>query len=296
MNKIIYIKIGTEALLNKSKIDNTDISKGIAPQDLYKFANIELLRENFAKPGMQLLRENGYEMILRVSGSIGLAKLMQGIRTDTGKIRKDQKVALAGLGQNELVSIYRQIFSGLSNVGQFQFRESNRNEQEFIQSIDAFRNNYGGIIPLLNENDVMDYSELDGNNDKPAASDVIYLADNGRVIEHFLMVGVEEGLCSDYGTSKQRLITDIYNDKVYGLTRNIGTPDNIEALCDGKTKGGNGGMKPKVLVANDVTSQGIDFMLASNQYNLLDHLARTVPNTLFHASTEKTYKQGELFR
>lgn len=140
--KIITVKIGSSVLLTqRNKLDEFRIAH-IADQINY-------------------LKNNGVNVILVISGAVACGANIVQISQDS-LLRK----AAAGIGQAYLTSVFQQIFSKKQlNVAQILFTRDNlisltikKDIYELIMFY--FRNN---IVPMINENDVIDLNSFGGN-------------------------------------------------------------------------------------------------------------------------------------
>lgn len=294
---IIYVKIGTEALLDSEKIENSDISSGVTRNKLFNYTRHETLRKNVAIPTLDFISQ-GYQVIFRVSGSIGLGKLMDGIKTKTTDLSKEEKVTLAAQGQSSLIEVYSRIFDGLIKVGGITATEEDRKRGTFIQTTNAMHNQEK--LMFLNENDPLDYSELDGNNDIPTGYDVQVLATHHNVM-YTIFVGTEKGLYQNYGKTNAKIIKDIFYDRENDLGINILSSDFKfplkfkgqttpleELIVDTSGNNSNGGKELRLKGITQVNRSGVD-AVEGHYNNKLDDIISGVgcERTYYHADMPK---------
>ena len=166
--KRIVIKIGTSSLI---------------------LANGQINLKNMDDLAFTLssLRNEGYDIILVTSGAIGVGLNVLGMDKRPSEIAQQQ--ALASIGQVELMSLYNHIFARYQQkVSQLlltndviEYPESRQNASMSLQAILSM-----GIIPIINENDVVSVDEMDhktkfGDNDRLGAI-VTNLADADLLI------------------------------------------------------------------------------------------------------------------
>ncbi len=141
--KVITIKIGSGVLLTlRNKLDEFRIAH-IADQIL-------------------TLREKGVGVVLVVSGAVACGASVIHFSSQNTKLKK----AAAGVGQAYLTSVFQQIFArkGL-HIAQLLLTKDllySKNQKEEINEIISYYLK-AGVIPVINENDVIDLNSFGGN-------------------------------------------------------------------------------------------------------------------------------------
>lgn len=140
MQKIIIIKIGSGVLLTKHhKVDKFGI-KHLADQ-------------------ITVLRNGGYHVVLIVSGAVAYGSRF----IDVSQGNNHRKVA-ASIGQIYIITALNEIF-GRANMQISQLlltKEDLAKRQKEIKEIIEF-SLFNNLIPVINENDVLDLNSFDGN-------------------------------------------------------------------------------------------------------------------------------------
>jgi len=205
--KIFVIKIGSSVLLtHRKKLDGLRISH-IANQ-------------------AASLRKAGIGIVLVVSGAVACGSrnilLSEGARIS--------KQAVAGIGQVALTSFFNKVFSkSRFQIAQVLLTKNDlcsKNKRRRIASILRFYI-HAGIIPFINENDVVDLNSFGGND--YLAAEIAMLLDADQVIILSTMEGSGYGVGG--GTAKQQVINTLNKRNIKGTILN-GREKNVllEAL------------------------------------------------------------------
>ncbi len=220
------------------------------------------------------IKNSGKEVILVSSGAIGVGMGKLGIKSRPACVKDKQ--ALAAIGQCELINFYSGLFDHYNhNVAQVLLtkdvvsdpkrNENARNTFERLLEL--------GIIPIVNENDVISTEQIEfGDNDTLSAT-VACLADADLLV---ILSDIDGLYDSDPRSNPDaRLIEEV--EKI--------TPE-IEALAGGAgSERGTGGMITKILAAKTATEAGIDMLINNGAdpmilYDIIDGEKR---GTLFKA-------------
>ncbi len=209
------------------------------------------------------LMNMGHEVILVSSGAIGVGVGKLGLTEKPSTTR--QKQALAAIGQASLMSIYEKFFKEYGyNTGQVLLTKFIlEDELRYISAKNAFETMLGyGVIPIVNENDVISTYEIEfGDNDTLSA----YVA---KLVNADLLVimsdidGFYNGNPSDPDTHLIPVITEI--------------TDDIRGCAGGEgTRRGTGGMRTKLGAAELVCPCGIDMLITNGSrpeslYNIVN--------------------------
>lgn len=210
------------------------------------------------------IKNSKKEIVLVTSGAIGVARGKMGF-AEKPKCIKD-KQALAAIGQCELMNYYSRLFGEYNhNVAQVLLTkdvttEKNRNENAkntFERLLEL------GVIPIVNENDVISTEQIEfGDNDTLSAT-VASLVGADLLI---ILSDIDGLYNADPRTNE--------NAKLIPEVKKI--DQSIEALAGGAgTNRGTGGMITKIHAAKEATQNGVDMLIANGAdpdvlYNILD--------------------------
>lgn len=198
------------------------------------------------------LRNRGVEVVLVSSGAVGagVGKL------NLSKKPTDlcEKQALSAIGQATLVSIYDKFFSeyGHSTAQVLLTKFILDNEEYYLNAVNTFKTMFRyGVIPIVNENDVISSYELElGDNDTLSA----YIAE---LVEAELLV-----ILSDIDGLFDSNPAENPNAELIPVVREINS--EIAATAGGAgSRRGTGGMITKLRAAEIVTAKGIDMIIAN---------------------------------
>lgn len=231
-NKRIVVKVGTSSLTHDTGKTN--------------FKRIENLVRVLAD-----LMNMGNEIILVSSGAIGVGVGKLGLAEKPSSTR--QKQALAAIGQASLMSIYERFFIEYGyNTGQVLLTKFVlEDEIRYISARNAFQTMIDyGVIPIVNENDVISTYEIEfGDNDTLSAY-VANLVNADMLIILSDIDGFYDGNPSDDKSQLIPVIAEI--------------TDEIRKCAGGEgTRRGTGGMKTKLKAAELVCKNGIDMIITN---------------------------------
>ena len=242
--KRIVVKVGTSSLTHDTGKTN--------------FKRIENLVRVLAD-----LMNMGNEVILVSSGAIGVGVGKLGLPEKPSSTR--QKQALAAIGQASLMSIYERFFIeyGYSTGQVLLTKFVLEDEMRYISAQNAFQTMIDyGVIPIVNENDVISTYEIEfGDNDTLSAY-VANLVDADMLIILSDIDGFYNGNPSDDNSLLIPVIEEI--------------TDEIRKCAGGEgTRRGTGGMKTKLKAAELVCENGIDMIITNgsqpeNLYKIVD--------------------------
>ncbi len=242
--KRIVVKVGTSSLTHETGKTN--------------FKRIEKLVQVLAD-----LMNMGNEIILVSSGAIGVGVGKLGLVDKPSTTR--QKQALAAIGQASLVSIYEKFFSeyGYSTGQVLLTKFILDDETRYISAKNAFETMLGfGVIPIVNENDVISTYEIEfGDNDTLSAY-VANLVDADLLVILSDIDGFYDGNPTDEASSIIPVIEEI-TDEIKRCAGGVGT------------RRGTGGMKTKLNAAELVCGNGIDMIITNgsrpdNLYKIIE--------------------------
>lgn len=197
---------------------------------------------------------SGVEVILVSSGAIasGMAKL----NVDKKPSMLAKKQALASVGQNSLMEIYNKCFSNYGYyVGQLLLTKYVIDHDQMYQNAQNCINEIlkMGIIPIINENDVISVDEIKlGDNDN--LSSIV-----ARLVNADLLI-----LLSDIDGLFDK------DPKKYPDAKKIDNVTDLNDLksienTDNKSDLGTGGITTKIKACIDATKAGIDCVIANSK-------------------------------
>ena len=236
--KRIVIKIGTSSIT-------------------YKSGKINLKKMEELTRVISDLQNSGKEMVLVSSGAVGAGMGKIGISEKPREL--PMKQAAAAVGQAVLMRLYEKFFSDYNqNIAQILLtRDVFSSKIKSNNAMNTFNALFEmGIIPIVNENDTVSTSELEG--DRIGDNDTLSAMVSGLTKADVLLILSDvEGLC-DSNPSKNpqaRLITyiDQLNEEIYGLAG------------DSETEFGTGGMITKLNAAKLAAQRSIPTVLASSE-------------------------------
>ncbi len=200
MKNIVVIKIGSSVLLTKrNRLDEFRIAH-IADQILS-------------------LREKGIGVALVVSGAVACGAHVIHFSSADKRLKK----AAAGIGQAYLISVFQQVFGRIGlRISQILFTKDLLDSTIQKEEINELTTYYlkVGVVPVINENDVIDLHSFGGND--------FLAADMSRLlhVEQLLILSTMAGSSFGVGGSAAKL------QVVSSLKK-----DGIEAgIIDGKHK------------------------------------------------------------
>ena len=254
----IVVKVGTSTLTND-----------IGQCDLRSFDRIACVLSD--------IKNMGYEVILVSSGAIALgsSKLKMKTRPDSMRLKQ----AAAAVGQCSIMQFYGKFFNDydktvaqiLLNAEDMQIEEKKEN---LTNTFDALLEM--GIIPVVNENDSVSYTEIEsvdrlfGDNDMLSAVVAILCRAQRLVILSDI---------DGFYNSDPRLYPEA--ELIERITE---IDDSVLSLAGGAgSRRGTGGMKTKIQAAKLATAQGIDTIITNgkNPNALYDIIRGDSAGTLF---------------
>ena len=234
------------------------------------------------------LRNQGKEVIVVSSGSIGVGKTALGITEKLETVAEKQ--ACAAVGQGRLMMIYEKLFNEYSQLTaqvlltkEAVFNEECReNARRTFDALLAME-----VIPIVNENDVISVEELSygnfGDNDTLSA----YVA---KLIDADLLILMSDinGLYTDDPrlNPKARFIHTVYT-----------IDENLEKMAKGTTsQEGTGGMWTKIQAAKIATGNNTNMVIANGEsvYVINDIMAGKKIGTLFLGKKYEGLRENEM--
>ena len=198
------------------------------------------------------LRNRGLEVVLVSSGAVGAGVGKLGLLEKPSGIREKQ--ALAAIGQASLVSTYDKFFSeyGHSTAQVLLTKFILDDPERYQNTKNTFETMFGyGVIPIVNENDVISTYELEfGDNDTLSA----YIA---KLVEAELLIilsdidGLYDKNPAENSDAKLIPVVDRITEETYALAGGAGS------------RRGTGGMVTKLKAAEIITPLGIDMIITN---------------------------------
>lgn len=233
------------SLINRKEIKNTKLivvkvgSKILAPQKngehLSRFASI-------AKSISQLI-DDGKKVILVSSGAVANGRAVLGLTEKPKTISLKQ--ACAGVGQIELMNLYRKEFNEHKKpIGQILLSSDDLGERKRYLNLQHTLNTMlkNEIVPIINENDSVSVDEIKIGDNDTLASKIAIMAN----ADLFVMLSDINGLYTDNPkTNPEAKHIPLYNSDLI-----------VNASKDG-TDVGTGGMETKLNAAKRVCRAGI---------------------------------------
>lgn len=279
LSPIHFYRIGTAILLHRKELGDVKRivvkvgSKILTPQN----ENEHLERIASLVSNISQLVDNGIEVIFVSSGAVSHGRIILGLKERPKTIPLKQ--ACAGVGQIELLNIYRRKFDHFGkNCGQILLTWDDLREKKRYLNL---RNTLytmleNGVIPIINENDSVGVDEIKfGDNDTLAAQ--IAMVANADL---FITLTDINGLYTanpkkDPDAKHIPLVTEF--------------TDELRQMADADgTDVGTGGMFTKLNAAEMVCKAGIAGMVADGYDNeLIDCINNPILGTLFTPLRDK---------
>ncbi len=197
-------------------------------------------------------RRAGREVVLVTSGAVGAGMGVLGYDTRPKELAELQ--ACAAVGQSRLMTTYENLFSKFGlHVAQVLLTHDDLEHHErhlnarntLVALLDR------GVIPIINENDAVSFTELKfGDNDKLSALVASLLPADLLVI-----LTTVDGVIEGFGTPEARLLPTVER-----------IDDSVEGMAGGTLSAtAVGGMATKIQAAKIVTRSGIPLVIASGR-------------------------------
>jgi glutamate 5-kinase len=197
-------------------------------------------------------RRAGKEIVLVSSGAVGAGMGVLGHTRRPGDLAELQ--ACAAVGQSRLMGIYEKLF-GVHGLSVAQILLTHADLEHHERHLNA-RNTLvtllrHGVIPIINENDVISFTELKfGDNDRLSALTASLLPADLLVI-----LTTVDGLIENFGKTNPKTISTV--ERIDAVVEKIaGGTDSATAV---------GGMASKVQAAKIAVRSGIPLIIASGK-------------------------------
>ena len=254
----IVVKVGTSTLTNELGNSNLRLMERLA----MALADVQNM---------------GHEVILVSSGAIAVGTNKMQLKERPSSLRMKQ--AAAAVGQCENMFLYDKFFGYYNKtVAQILLNAEDIAQEEKKENLTNTFNALleQGVIPILNENDSVSYTEIEsedrlfGDNDMLSAV-VAVLTQADRLVILSDIDGFYDKDPRLYKDAKLISRIDTIDDSVYALAGGAGS------------RRGTGGMRTKLQAADLATSQGIDTIVTNgkNPEALYDLMQGQKIGTLF---------------
>ncbi|MDR1894092.1 MAG: glutamate 5-kinase [Spirochaetales bacterium] len=224
---------------------------------------------------MAMLFREGNQICLVSSGAVAAGMEIQGLRHRPKGILDLQ--LLSGQGQVRLYRYYgdffkeRYIFSAQVLLTHHNF-DNPQEVETLVNILNEYMNR--GIIPIINENDLINKEELEDRTAFPDNDILAALVSRAVKADLALILTNVDGLYPrDPGEGG--------DEKVIPVVERI-TPEIKSMASRGKSALGMGGMLSKIEAAEMITAAGIPLIVANGRYTLQDILENKTPRTLFN--------------
>ena len=238
--------------------------------------NNRIAREWLAEKVDQIamLYREGHQVVIVSSGAVAAGMEIQGLR-HRPKNTLDLQL-LSGQGQVRLSRYYKEMFKDkYIFTAQVLLTHHNFDNPGEVENLVRILNEYlnRGIIPIINENDLINKEELDGETSFTDNDILAALVARAVGADTALILTNVDGLYSSDPTEDSTA-------RVIPLVEKI-TPEIRRMALRGKSFLGMGGMLSKVDAAEMIVEEGITAIVANGNYVLQDILEEKVPRTLF---------------
>jgi len=206
-------------------------------------------------------RTFGKEIVLVSSGAVGAGMGVLGFQTRPSELAELQ--ACAAVGQSRLMAIYEKLFAQfdlpvaqvLLTHEDLQHHERHLNARNTLVTLLAH-----GIVPIINENDAISFTELKfGDNDKLSA-----LVASLLPADLLVLLTTVDGVIENFGKANPKTLP-IIEQIDSAIERLAGGTDSTTAV---------GGMASKIQAAKIVVRSGIPLVIASGRKKIV--LARVI--------------------
>ncbi len=221
------------------------------------------------------LRNRGVEVVLVSSGAVGAGVGKLNLAEKPSDTRKKQ--ALAAIGQATLVSMYDRFFSeyGHSSAQVLLTKFILDVKERYINTKNTFETMFEyGVIPIVNENDVISTYELEFGDNDTLSAHIAKLVDAELLIILSDIDGLYDSNPQTNPDAKLISVVEKVDDKTYSIAGGAGS------------KRGTGGMVTKLKAAEIVNPEGIDMIITNGAHpeRIYDIFEGKPTGTLFKGS------------
>lgn len=221
------------------------------------------------------LRNRGIEVVLVSSGAVGAGVGKLNLAEKPSDTRKKQ--ALAAIGQATLVSMYDRFFSeyGHSSAQVLLTKFILDVEERYINTKNTFETMFEyGVIPIVNENDVISTYELEFGDNDTLSAHIAKLVGAELLIILSDIDGLYDSNPQENPDAKLIAIVDKVDEKIYSIAGGAGSSR------------GTGGMVTKLKAAEIVNPEGVDMIITNGAHpeRIYDIFEGKSTGTLFKGS------------
>lgn len=237
----IVVKVGTSTLTNE-----------LGESDLRSFDRLACVLSD--------IRNMGCEVILVSSGAIAVGTNKLGMKARPASLK--QKQAAAAVGQCSVMFLYDKFFGEYDKtIGQILLNAEDIRQEEKKENLKNTFNSLleMGIIPVVNENDSVSYTEIEseerlfGDNDMLSAV-VAVLCSAGKLVIFSDIDGLYDADPRLYPHARRIERVEAVNEEIFALAGGAGS------------RRGTGGMRTKLQAAALAAAQGIDTVIANGRH------------------------------
>lgn len=234
MHKRIIVKVGTKVLSTEDGMVDMAVLKRLVHQ-------------------IAAIKNKGTEIVLVTSGAMGAGRSLLNL-TIAEKVAEKQ--VLAAVGQVKLMSMYAELFGkeGQLCAQVLATKEDFRDSKHYLNMRTCFENLLAsGVVPVVNENDVVATTELLFTDNDELAGLVASQLNADAVV---ILTSVEGFMTGNPTDSTSEVIPEIHFSDIGSLQKYI-SPD--------KTTFGRGGMLTKFNIAKKLTLLGVTVYFANGK-------------------------------
>ena len=209
---------------------------------------------------LSVLHDRGLKVVLVSSGAVaaGRMRIRQSVENASAIdfCELPARQAASAIGQSRLMHAYDEAFGRLGKtVAQILLtREDLKSRPRFLNARNTMQRLLTwGVIPIVNENDTVAVAELEFGDNDTLASLMVDLVGADLFVNLTSAGGVFD---KNPDTHSDACCLPVIHD-VEGL--------NIEAMCDGKTSVGSGGMYSKLRAARRAAQLGVPTLIVSGR-------------------------------
>jgi glutamate 5-kinase len=220
------------------------------------------------------LQQQGHRVVVVSSGAVAAGMEIRGLEQRPTDMLQLQM--LSGMGQVKLIKYYKELIQakGLytAQVLVTHHNFSTEGEKQTLKAVlDAYLQE--GIIPVINENDLVDKEELEGNGAFSDNDILAALVASQLEVDLAIILTDVDGFFHD----NPKVNKDAeFHHEISNVTSEL-----FEMATNGKSDLGLGGMHSKIKAAKMVTESGIDTIVGNGNYSIVDLIEGNVRRTLF---------------
>ncbi len=223
------------------------------------------------------LRNRGVEVVLVSSGAVGAGVGKLNLAEKPSDTRKKQ--ALAAIGQATLVSMYDRFFSeyGHSSAQVLLTKFILDVEERYINTKNTFETMFEyGVIPIVNENDVISTYELEFGDNDTLSAHIAKLVGAELLVILSDIDGLYDSNPQTNPDAKLIPVVDKIDEKIYAIAGGAGS------------RRGTGGMVTKLKAAEIVNPEGIDMIITNGAHpeRIYDIFEGKQTGTLFKGNNQ----------